>query len=263
MEHFIKNQVFRICNLIPNISSGASILMYHSIGYNRATFTVSLEMFEKQIQYIAKHRKVVCVSKLVEMVRNGNGVKGLVSVTIDDAYEDAYTHAFPVIKKYNIPVSIFVPTGLIGRTMTTSKGITFPLLSMEHIQEMKESGLVEFLPHSSTHRELPGLSPQEVREEIVSSTRVIQNLNGVRPLVFVAPRGKHSEDVISILKDEGYVATLSVKPGLVYKKDSRFLLPRNSIHSVTTMPQFKGYLSHAIVGWCAIKRFVSRVKNMA
>jgi peptidoglycan/xylan/chitin deacetylase (PgdA/CDA1 family) len=38
-----------------------------------------------------------------------------VAVTFDDGYEDTFTHAFPIVRRYEIPVTVYLATGLIGR----------------------------------------------------------------------------------------------------------------------------------------------------
>src|SRR5690606_1373661 len=72
-----------------------------------------------------------------------------IMITMDDGYESNYIYAYPVLKEYNMKATIFLITSLIKNEEEKHllKGI--PKLSWEQIQEMSESGLIEF--HSHTH----------------------------------------------------------------------------------------------------------------
>jgi peptidoglycan/xylan/chitin deacetylase (PgdA/CDA1 family) len=48
---------------------------------------------------------------------NGNSVPPTLAITFDDGYRDLFTYAFPVLRKYGIPATIY----LIGRCMQTGE----------------------------------------------------------------------------------------------------------------------------------------------
>jgi len=61
-------------------------------------------------------------------------------LTFDDGYIDFYVNAFPILRKYNLNATEFIPTGLID---------TAYYLHWEQIKEMDKSGLISF--SSSQH----------------------------------------------------------------------------------------------------------------
>jgi peptidoglycan/xylan/chitin deacetylase (PgdA/CDA1 family) len=97
-----------------------AVLVYHSIRPINAgnellkDLIVEPDTFERQIVYIKKKYKVISLRQLLESFRKQRKSRdNYVVVTFDDAYQDNYTYAFPILKKYEIPATIFVPTAFV------------------------------------------------------------------------------------------------------------------------------------------------------
>lgn len=87
--------------------------MYHRIIDKPFIAGLSPAEFEKQIAYIAKHFRVVPIETLLDEI-NRNSVKPFtVALTFDDGHYDFYTHAWPILKKYQLPASLYVTTGFV------------------------------------------------------------------------------------------------------------------------------------------------------
>ncbi len=103
------------------------IIMYHRVVddekydyMNDPNFglSVSKSNFERQINYISSYFKVVSINDVLEL--NNNSSEDLnVIITFDDGYKDNYLNAFPILKKYLTPATIYVSTRFIeGETWT-------------------------------------------------------------------------------------------------------------------------------------------------
>ncbi len=106
-------------------SHGAIILMYHSIpDPERAiwidpTNTVPSELFEQQIHYLYRNRRVISMSELVDAISHKKNIeKETVVVTFDDGYLDNLEVAAPILKHYDMPATLYLPTGYISREET-------------------------------------------------------------------------------------------------------------------------------------------------
>ncbi|HKM84433.1 MAG TPA: polysaccharide deacetylase family protein [Candidatus Acidoferrum sp.] len=95
------------------------ILCYHRVGTDGIPLFSRLtpRMFEAQMYHVRKHFRVVSLGQLCREMQEGLPVKPSVAVTFDDGYRDLYTHAFPVLQKYQIPATIY----LIGQCMETGE----------------------------------------------------------------------------------------------------------------------------------------------
>jgi peptidoglycan/xylan/chitin deacetylase (PgdA/CDA1 family) len=88
-----------------------AILCYHRVGTEGIPLFSRLEpaVFEEQMLFLRTHYRVVSMDQLCDGIENPRA-KGLsVAITFDDGYRDLYTHAFPVLKKYEIPAMVYLP----------------------------------------------------------------------------------------------------------------------------------------------------------
>ena len=93
------------------------ILMYHRVLPKQELDTsdpnnllcVSLERFEEQIAYLKKHHSIISINQLPERLYTPSNETSLV-ITFDDGYRDNLQHALPILRKYGVPVTIFVVT---------------------------------------------------------------------------------------------------------------------------------------------------------
>lgn len=95
------------------------IIFYHRVSsadppwYHGCVITP--EIFEREIAYLCKVARIVTLDWLVEQIYQGKPMPSSVAcITFDDGYKDNYTFAYPILRKYNAPATIFLTTGYIG-----------------------------------------------------------------------------------------------------------------------------------------------------
>ncbi|MFA5097262.1 MAG: polysaccharide deacetylase family protein [Candidatus Margulisiibacteriota bacterium] len=100
-----------------------TVLMYHRIRprlsggkrYPNTGLAVYLDEFEKQMAFLKKNCNVLSKNEFIECVKNGFVFpKRSVLLTFDDGSTDIYEHAYPILKKHDIPAIVFIPTDFIG-----------------------------------------------------------------------------------------------------------------------------------------------------
>ena len=236
LKRIIKDELAFISLFFPR-KKGISILMYHSVAHNNVFFTVKPEIFEKQMQYLKNHNyNVIKLSDLINLLESDKELpKKTVILTFDDGFEDNYSNVFFILKKHNFPATIFLITGLVNEEMNNSQNIPLKILNWEQIQEMHESGLIDFQPHTVSHQELS-------EKEIIDSKKEIEEKLNKKCKFFSYPRGVYNNEIIDILKNNGFRASRTVKKGKVNKGDDLFKLKRVSINSTTSLIQFKANL---------------------
>lgn len=89
----------------------ALILTYHRFGANDATKT-SARDFRQQLDYLTSHYEIVPLSFIAGRTESK---RNLAAITIDDGYSDAYEIAFPILREYGAPATLFAVTDFIDR----------------------------------------------------------------------------------------------------------------------------------------------------
>ncbi len=252
--NLLKEAFFRLATKPALPPDRASILMYHSVSAGADYFmNVEPKDFERQMAYLAeKKTPVIAFGELVRRLHSNQPLGGAVVLTFDDGYRDNYTVAFPILKKYGFPATIFVTTDMIGKVDKRN----LARLSIEEIKEMEASGLIDIEPHTKTHPKLATLFATVAEQEIQGSKHAIEEVLGKSALIFAYPYGNFNDETERLVRDAGFVAAVSVGEGTVHAKSDSYRLPRNSIDRSTTFAQFKGKISTTIDLYVRLKTFL-------
>lgn len=98
--------------------SQIAILIYHRVSPRRDSWSLeplSPQSFERQMRYFSQNYEILPLDRLVEHIKQGEPLpEKAVVITFDDGYKDNYRYAYPILKKYHVPATIFLTTGHIG-----------------------------------------------------------------------------------------------------------------------------------------------------
>ena len=150
---------------------------------------------------------------LEDLYRYNNGEIGLpekvVIITMDDGWLGNYLEAFPVLKKYNVPATIFIVNDLVG---------TRDYFSWEQAKEMYDSGLVKIHCHGYKHISYGNVSKETLISDYTKSHQEIEEHLGEKQQKIMAyPAGDSSANSIKWLKEIGFEIQVQTKYGTVNK----------------------------------------------
>ena len=100
------------------ILGGALILGYHRVAHvtrDEYEVCVTPKHFAEQMEMVNKYAYPISLAKLVQYLKAGSLPPKSVAVTFDDGYADNLYEAKPILEKYQIPATVFVCTGYVGR----------------------------------------------------------------------------------------------------------------------------------------------------
>jgi peptidoglycan/xylan/chitin deacetylase (PgdA/CDA1 family) len=111
----------RLCSLRQ--SKGLRILAYHrildddprSFAFDEALISARRDTFREQMKFVRRNFDVISFEDLRRCEREGREwPRRALIITFDDGYRDNYTHAFPILKEFDLPATVFLTTGYIG-----------------------------------------------------------------------------------------------------------------------------------------------------
>jgi peptidoglycan/xylan/chitin deacetylase (PgdA/CDA1 family) len=119
------------------------ILTYHRINDDGDRFfpAISVKTFEQQMRVLADCFTVFSLDELIERVKCDDLPESAVAVTFDDGYCDNYTNAFPILKRYCVPATIFLATDVIDTGRQLWHDEVFAAFRETRVPELLDCGL--------------------------------------------------------------------------------------------------------------------------
>jgi len=106
-------------HLAKQLTAGTpKVLMYHRFSDGEEHRKLSVAAFSRQIEILKRGYNVLTISAICEAMRQGQPIpKHTIAITVDDGYDDFYRFAYPVLKHYELPATIYVTTDFIDRKL--------------------------------------------------------------------------------------------------------------------------------------------------
>jgi peptidoglycan/xylan/chitin deacetylase (PgdA/CDA1 family) len=208
----------------PAIDQSAQVIVF---GYHRfekkvrrPDTEITPEAFEAQMKALQDQKiPVIGMQDFLAWKRGEKAIPPRAAIiTIDDGYKSGYEVAWPILKKYKYPFTLFIYTeGIKGGKFGGGEA-----MSWEQLAEMRDAG-VDIQAHSATHQDLRKpydkvtkrrLNPQEYSEwlnaEVGGSKETLEHKLGIRVNCFAVPFGYYNDTVKEAAKKAGYEAVFTV-----------------------------------------------------
>jgi peptidoglycan/xylan/chitin deacetylase (PgdA/CDA1 family) len=213
--------------------------MYHYIsdlpeGSNRLRrdLTVTPDVFESQLVYLRDNGYTVVTLDAVHDYLSGDALlpEKPVVLTFDDGHLDAYTEAFPLLKKYGMNGTFFVVTDFANYKNPAH-------MTWDMMREMDAAGM-RIESHGRTHIDLRKRSNALLVWELLGPVEQIEAYVGRRPRFFCYPAGHYDARVISMLKDLQVLAAVTTEPGVEHRLSDAFTWRRIRMRHNPSPAQF-------------------------
>jgi peptidoglycan/xylan/chitin deacetylase (PgdA/CDA1 family) len=223
------------------------VLMYHSVDGNEnvTKLSVAPENFESQMEFFRKnHYNVVGLDRIVSYMQKKEKMPArTVAITFDDGYYNNYKYAYPVLKKYNFPATIFMITSKIGQD---------GWCGWKELKEMSDSGIITIGSHTKSHLWLPDMGSKQLKEELIESKAILEKGLGRSVDFLCYPIGARNDRVERFARDAGYLGAVATNPG-------RFS-PSNDIYAIKRIKISRTSRNH-IVLWFESSGYYTWIKE--
>ncbi|MFB0533483.1 MAG: polysaccharide deacetylase family protein [Anaerolineae bacterium] len=203
------------------------ILMYHHIadpppdaGPIRQDLSVSPQVFEAQLRYLVRDGyQPITLRDLIYHLTLGTPLpEKPIILTFDDGYEDNYTNAYPLLKKYGFVGIFFIVTEPVDKGRAG-------YMSWAQIEIMSTNGM-EIGSHSYTHPDLRGKSVNYIIWQVLGSKEAIEARIQQPVRFFSYPSGRYDEQVVNVLHSANFWGAVTTEAGTDQSSQWPFKLRR-------------------------------------
>ena len=211
----------------PTVNRNAAViaLCYHNIedGGKMKALTISTAEFEKEMQAVKDNGfTVISMQDFLAWRRGEKDIPAKSAlITLDDGWVSGYNNAWPILKKYHYPFTVFIYINYVG---TGGKS-----MSWDQLADMRDAGVdIESHTYSHSNLRVPGGGVDAksragikadvaalgvdgwLRKEIIDSKKVLENKLGIKVNALAYPFGIYTKRALEVVKEAGYEAAFTV-----------------------------------------------------
>jgi peptidoglycan/xylan/chitin deacetylase (PgdA/CDA1 family) len=214
------------------------VLMYHYIRAaspsqsDKMGYQLSTDPHRLESQIIALKQSGYRSLTMAQLISKPNQDK-VVALTFDDGYEDFYTNAYPILKKYGWTATVYVISAKLGGAYLTA----------DQLKELSDAG-IEIGSHTVHHLNLAHSSIAIQEKEIRESKQTLESIIGKPVVSFCYPSGGFTQETETLVKNAGYTSATTTKEGAFAPTDNLFEIPRVRMSPSMTDLRFTGLLKN-------------------
>ena len=190
-------------------NSSAVILQYHHVSDSTPHSTsISPEQFITHLDWINDNNfEVMALPELVSTLQNKQEFAHdkVVAITFDDANRSVCKIAWPLLKKYKLPFTLFISSEAVKRDYLSQ-------CSWDELKEMYHSGLMTPANHSHQHLNMVSNALLKdmkewrtlTKNEILKAQSLIETNVGHASSLFAYPYGEYNTASSSIVTELGF-----------------------------------------------------------
>lgn len=239
---FIACILFSLNTFSDNNTIRIPILCYHNLNPTKpGSMNMTPAEFESQIKWLKDNGFTITpLNNIVEYLQGKRTSlpNKPIAITADDGWESVYQYMLPIVKKYNIPVTLFI----YPETISAGKHA----LTWNQLKALQQTGLFDIQGHTYSHpnfkiekRTLSSDAYQKfVQTELQKSKKILEDNLGKKITLLAWPFGIYDPYLEQAAENAGYVMAFSIDARKAKKDDKAMAVPRYMIVEPLSMKSF-------------------------
>lgn len=223
------------------------ILVYHNFDpVKGGPMTITAARFEEQLKYLKDNGYTVIPLKTLVDYLEGRGpapAPKSVVITADDGRMSVYTQMLPLIRKYDIPVTLFIYPSSISNASYA--------MTWDQLRELQKDKHFDIQGHTYWHpnfkhekKKLPPAEYQKMLDmQLVKSKSKINKELGTQVTLLAWPFGIYDDQLESEAAKDGYLMAFSIDARNASKAEKVMSQPRYMIVTEQNMKEFAAIVS--------------------
>lgn len=227
---------------------GVPILTYHNFDPSApGSMTIDTAKFETQLKWIKDNGyTVIPLKQLVSYLegKTASVPEKSVVITVDDGKESVYKYMLPIVRKYNIPVTLFIYPSAISNASYA--------MTWTQLKELQKTGLFDIQGHTYWHpnfkKDKKNMSPADFQKnldtQLVKSKKVLEQKMGTPVTLLAWPFGIYDNELEQAAQKAGYEMAFSIDGRPASRSENNMSQPRYLIVEGDSMQTFESIIKN-------------------
>lgn len=213
-------------------------------------------LFALCINWLTSHGYVfVSADDVFAFIQHGKALpRGAVWLSFDDGWRETLTDVLPLIRRRNIPVTLFIPSGIIdgdglfpwmqwaadprsNTNATSTRAAVRDSITLTELRTIATYPQVTIAAHTVNHAVTTGLSEEQTWFELAECKRSLESWTGRPVRYFAYPTGKSDGREEEALQELGYYFAATTESALVTRSANPYQTPRFSVADEIFFPE--------------------------